>query len=568
MVKKVKRTGLRLLIVLLTVFLLLIPTIPIRSEQNLPVSLKAQRIVGISDYGVVVVNDTFVFVNLSNESIENFSIGFLKTYEKNLKYFMANDIQGRLLKIDLKKDRLIDWFMLKFPRPIFPKEEYQFSLIMVLSDLLKTKERNFIFNFTAAPILKTEAESYNVTIVLLPGSDVFLPEDSKFNKTKYYERPAVSRLFKPLKAYYNETVYFEFSSVTQYLLRCNSLEREVIINEDGYLYVSDTYHFTNKAIPIYSLPIRLMGNATDIMAYDIGGELWEESKTGSEVTISPRYYSIKGGENYTFRIKYKLSQSKYMKQLNWWGEYNFSFELFPKSPWVIESLKVTITIPQGAELTSKALNPSELKTSLFNKKIVYELKGLTNFHNSTFSSIYKSPLFLASLKPLTWISILEACIVFASMLIRVKKPPLPAIPIPVDLIREFIRLYDEKIALKTELERITERMKHKAISKHEFRRKRKLIDTRLSELNRLLASNKEKLRKVEARYDEMLKKIDRSEAEIDALKSSITQIEAQYRTGKITKDVYESLTADIQKRISKAKSEIDSIIISLREEAR
>jgi hypothetical protein len=568
MVVIVQRIKLKI-VILLSILLLLIPAIPVKSEQSQSASLKIQRVVGISDYGVVVVNDTFVLVNNNDKPIENIYVGILKNYEENLKYIMANDIQKRILKIDSKKDNSIHWFIFEFPKPIFPKEEYQFSSIMVLSDLLRVKDRNFVFNFSASPILKTKAEFYNVTIVLLPGSSVFLPKDSKFNSTEYHGRPAVSRLFKPLEAYCNETVYFEFSSVTQYLLRCNSLERDITINQDGHLYISDTYRFTNYAIPIYSLPIKLIENATDVMVYDTGGALWEEPKSGSEIIVSPRYYSIKGGENYTFKIDYRLSQSNYMKQLDWWGLYNFSIELFPKSPWVIENLKVTITIPKGAELNSKALNLSETKAlSIFDKKITFELKGITNFHNPKFSFIYKSPLFLASLKPLIWISILETFVIFASILIQVRKPAIPTVSIPVELIKEFITLYDEKTALKAELEKINEKMKRKAISKHEFRHKRKLIDARLIEINRLLTSVKGKLKEVDIRYNEMLRKIDRSEAEIEALTSSITQIEAQYRTGKITKDVYESLSADIQKRINKAKEEIDSIIISLREEAR
>ncbi|MEM3571538.1 MAG: hypothetical protein QW589_06385, partial [Candidatus Bathyarchaeia archaeon] len=526
------------IIMLLTLLLLVIPIIQVKAEESQPYSLKIQRVIGVSDYGVVVVNDTFVLVNANDKPIENISIGILKNYEKNIKYIMANDTQKRYLKIDTKEENSITWFIFEFPKPILQKEEYRFSSIMVLSDLLKMKDRNFVFNFSASPILKTKAEFYNITIVLLPGSSIFLPENSKFNSTEYYGRPAVSHLFKPLEAYYNETVYFEFSSVTQYLLRCNSLERDITIGQDGSLYVSDVYRFTNYAIPIYSLPIKLIDNATNVMVYDSGGSLLEEPTSGSEIVVSPRYYSIRGGENYTFKIDYKIPQSNHIKQINWWGLYNFSLELFPKSPWVIEHLKVTIIMPKGAEIYSKALSLNETKnSSIFYKKITFELNGMTNFHDSRSSFIYKSPLFLASLKPLVWASILEVLIIFAYMLIRVGKPPIPVIPIPVELIKGFITLYDEKTALKTELEQINEKVKRKAISKHEFRHKRKLIDTRLSEINKLLTLTKEKLKEVDARYNEMLKKIDRSEAEIEALTSSMVQVESQYSTGKITKDV-------------------------------
>ncbi|MEM3488065.1 MAG: hypothetical protein QXO75_00145, partial [Nitrososphaerota archaeon] len=146
------------IIMLLTLLLLVIPIIQVKAEESQPYSLKIQRVIGVSDYGVVVVNDTFVLVNANDKPIENISIGILKNYEKNIKYIMANDTQKRYLKIDTKEENSITWFIFEFPKPILQKEEYRFSSIMVLSDLLKMKDRNFVFNFSASPILKTKAE--------------------------------------------------------------------------------------------------------------------------------------------------------------------------------------------------------------------------------------------------------------------------------------------------------------------------------------------------------------------------------------------------------------------------
>ena len=49
---------------------------------------------------------------------------------------------------------------------------------------------------------------------------------------------------------------------------------------------------------------------------------------------------------------------------------------------------------------------------------------------------------------------------------------------------------------------------------------------------------------------------------------SDNQITTQYRSGRISKDAYESLSRDYRKRIEKARETIDITIVTLREETR
>jgi len=64
-----------------------------------------------------------------------------------------------------------------------------------------------------------------------------------------------------------------------------------------------------------------------------------------------------------------------------------------------------------------------------------------------------------------------------------------------------------------------------------------------------------------------LRGIERAEAEIEATKASESQIRAQYRGGRISRDVYNSLLSASRKRLEKAKRDIEGALLSLKGEA-
>jgi SMC interacting uncharacterized protein involved in chromosome segregation len=83
-----------------------------------------------------------------------------------------------------------------------------------------------------------------------------------------------------------------------------------------------------------------------------------------------------------------------------------------------------------------------------------------------------------------------------------------------------------------------------------------------------LTTLKTEIKAVDPRYDQMTRRLEKAEGEVDALRASESQITSQYRSGRISKEVYESLVSDLRKRIEKAKDTVDRTIITLREEIR
>ena len=79
---------------------------------------------------------------------------------------------------------------------------------------------------------------------------------------------------------------------------------------------------------------------------------------------------------------------------------------------------------------------------------------------------------------------------------------------------------------------------------------------------------KSELRTISPHYDDLIRRIDRAEAEAEASRASVSQVRNQYRSGRITREAYNTVTNDIAKRINRAEETVETILITLREEAR
>lgn len=94
------------------------------------------------------------------------------------------------------------------------------------------------------------------------------------------------------------------------------------------------------------------------------------------------------------------------------------------------------------------------------------------------------------------------------------------------------------------------------------------MELRLDEINKSLMAVKVEIREISQHYDELIRRIDRAEAEIQVCRGSLNQVRGQYRSGRITRETYDSVTNDLTKRTDRAEGTVETILITLREEAR
>lgn len=94
------------------------------------------------------------------------------------------------------------------------------------------------------------------------------------------------------------------------------------------------------------------------------------------------------------------------------------------------------------------------------------------------------------------------------------------------------------------------------------------MEQRLDEINKSLMEVKAEIRAISQHYDELIRRIDRAETDVQVSRSSLNQVRGQYRAGRITRETYDSVTNDLTKRIDRAEGTVETILITLREEAR
>jgi hypothetical protein len=552
---------------------------PLHAQQAPPkLTIDIERIVTAGQYGALHFSDKFMLLNNGTTPASYLDFAIPRMFRNNLYFASATDSLGNQLTMDSDVDKTSQfyWMRVHFARNIESNKNYTLTVFSTLGGIINSTSLGFEVNFTAAPILTQNARIANVTYVAPQASTFKIEQNSTYVQRTMGGFPALSKTYKPWKAYSTDMFYAPYGAVNQYLLQLSSVEREIAIGNRGTMSVSDLYHFRDLSIPITSLTITLPDGANNVMAYDRVGTLWTTPQNPSapyQVILQPRYSSgIRPGENFTVTLKYNVPQSKYVSQLNWWGSYNMSFALLDnRDDFLFDNATVTIVAPDGTSMTDLKLAPQSPVSDpiqISQDKRTFRLQGVTSQANLNFGLSFNYLPFWSAFEVLPWIVGLEAVIAAFALVMSVRRGPELAVPIPVENLREFVGLYDERLALTRELVVMEEEVNRGGLLKHEFRRRGKVMELRLDELNKSLKNIKASLRTVSPHFEELIRRIDRAEAEIEASRASMNQVKGQYRAAKITRETYDHLINDISKRIDRAEETLETTLITLREEAR
>ena len=568
-----------IVIALLLVFMTMRP-IPAQA-QSVPsqLTIRIARTASIGQWGVVHIQDNFTVHNNGTTPALYIDFGIPNTYRSDVFYLSSTDSNGKQLTIDANVNQTSGfyWFRIHFANQLSYNTTYRFSAYSVVDHVISIAQNGLLYNYTSAPVLTQDAQQVNSTLLGSVGSSFAVPPNSTYHEARVAGFPALVTNYSPWKAYSTTNFVGPYLTVSQYLTDVLSVERDIIIGNSGTLHVRDTYNLHNYAIPVTGLTLTLPDGATNIMAYDVVGAMWSTPQTPGppyQVTVAPRYVEgIRGGENFTFSLTYDLPQSEYIKQLNWWGNFNLTIPMLDNhDDFVINNATVKIQAPSGAKIENVVLptitNPLAPPINYDSTTRQLTLGGVTQNSNVTLGIFYSLLPFWAAFQYLPWLLGLEVALAAVFMVVRIRRGPELVIPVPVEKLREFVGLYDERISLSRELVVMEDDVARGAMVKHEFRRRSKVMELRLDEINKSLMEVKMEIREISQHYDELIRRIDRAEAEINVCRTSLNQVRGQYRSGRITRETYDAVTNDLTKRTNRAEETVETILITLREEAR
>ena len=136
--------------------------------------------------------------------------------------------------------------------------------------------------------------------------------------------------------------------------------------------------------------------------------------------------------------------------------------------------------------------------------------------------------------------------------------------IPLDLIKSFVKSYEEKTAIREQILRLDRKRKSKNISAREYEQTKIILRNQQQQNDRTIVSVSRKLAEENPRIRLSMRSIEVAEASREDYLSNIESLEKKKTQGRIGKEAYAKLKIDYDNKLRKANNEIDKVLIELR----
>jgi hypothetical protein len=530
--------------------------------------------IATNSWGVTTVTDEIVLN--SSRGVSQLMIGIPTNVSGDLRFSQATDDSGTSLQISPSTNQSYTALTILFPTSA-TRSNYNFTLTTVYWGLLTYSQGSSSYTFSINPFPVID-DTYNATASTMISngggwtSPTIAPPNNQTSNTSCISNtgPCASRQLKP----FDTTVWtISFSSASSQNLFTVSAGRTITVTPSDSVQVTDAYNLTNLGPTVSSIPFIVPKGVSGISAtYVLGLEIDQPSTNPttasnpdgtSTVTFTPVFGSLPYNQTVKVKISYALSPSTYLATKSL-GSFTLNFALFNNVQFYAPTLQTKIATPMGFRLNSVS---GQVPTST-GSQIVFQASTVSPSSNLGFSMTYQLDPFRSTVSPLTWASLIELALAGSVIAVWRGTGAGAVTGVPVQLITKFADLYDEKSSISMESDKMEEDVARGSLNRYDYRQRRRSQDRHMAEIDRALASVKADLAAESPRYADMIKKLERAEAELQVIRTTSVDLKNQNRTGKISRDLYDSLNSDLIRRKEKAQQTIDTIIINLREEIR
>lgn len=302
------------------------------------------------------------------------------------------------------------------------------------------------------------------------------------------------------------------------------------------------------------------------------------------VSITPRI-QIDREEAYDLDLSYQEQISDITKDIGG-GKIQLLIPLSMNFNWTVHQFEFNLLLPHGSsynltslvgtledEISRETNNISTARErellGIFDKTgpriIIEDLTPLSNqYIKITFSPF---PLYFVQ-TPLS-ICILFFVLGLAYILIRnlsfgLKPKRVILEEIPIDLIKEFVKTYEEKTALREQVLRLDRKRKSRKISAREYEQTQKILRNQQQRNDRTIVTASRKLAEESPRYRISMRSIEVAEANREDILQNIESLERKKAQDRISKEAYAKLKLNYDRQLRKANNEVDKVLIDLR----
>jgi len=553
------------------------------AQSSSPINVSVDHKVTVLDGGQVRLNDTVKLSANQSISISSFNLGFPYKYKFNIDQVFAYESSYPENKLVLDLDYGLGEIGFYAVRVNFGNvtlnagNSYSFNVVFVFSNLITEKQGTYsLFNldFPAFPSLVQNISSC-ISTVFLPSNANFTSSSNPFNQTA---NGVLSLVKKPLEAFYLEPGNVTFQAIGTFnLLEINEVKREIAINEWKQLVVSDSYRLTSRALEDFTtFRVPLPRNVSEVSAQDdLGNVLTVILENGN--TINEALITLKTalGQNETVNIRatFMLPWENYVSQSGL-NNFNLRFKLFEPMNLTLRKLTVTISLPEGAKFQSSdaATQFNIAQNGIYQETSTLTLNNVTAFQNPDFTITYSQMVFWAAFRPTMWtgaIVLIIGAIAFIWQAQAQRAAPTSVttvIPIRPEELQNYVKAYDERRKLLLERESVEAQARKGKIPRRLYRVRSRTLESRLSVLSRDLANFRDKIRVAGPQYAEMMRQIEVAENDLKGAEADIRRAQVSYRRGELSTAAYHQSLEGAYRRRDRAQTNIDGILLRLREE--
>ncbi len=552
------------------------------------------RVANLTGYGFASFEESLTIKNFNDNPITSIMVGIPLADVDELIYFKSTGDKGNTLHTERSYMVIGDYemFAIYFDSPLLPHQSKSIKFLHQYKNLITfaLAEKQYIYySGLAYPVLPYRAEGDIKSYYYLPkkSADInggwgFENEEPEYfirYELIFIESQIGELILTPYMENLNNLKYINinFSHTTLSKMEIIETNREIYVSPWGIFKVKEEFTIENLGILSYNnVTVNIPYKAKDIAVTDDLGSLdiiigSSDNKETKELLINFKTNRITliPHTSYKFNMEYYLPFDEYYSP-NWF-QGSVQLDIFTTKSEFLGRLQTVKIIIDGCDKINHITEaPQTIKKSHGNIILTYKSDYVTPFENMVIQFTFTIDLFDLLLRPIIFMIIISSIASIYVLTVKARKKERDTIVlkrefIPVNEIREFSSLYEEKNALILEIRQAEESARRKKIAKKNYKN---ILDKNTSKIDEILKEInpfKKILLETNITFENVIKRLDLLEAERISVNDSLNLLDSRYKRGRLpSRAAYQKLSDDFKKRRKKIERNIDKLIQQLR----
>lgn len=555
---------------------------------------KLYRNANITTHGLLSIEDTITFKNLNNHPITSIFFGIPIDVSEDLIFFKATGTSDNTLLSDcssmiMNGNQMV---VIYFDSPLLPYQirsvKFTHTYKNIISYTLLEDDQHVVIYPIVYPLAPYNIEGEASAIFNYPvvgtsvdgGWGIVNPALSRisydFDSIKDdLEIDFISPFLENLGE--RKEAFIHFIDNDNSKLEMEEVNREIFISPWGIIKVKEKFSLVNfgyKDINVFT--IKIPKAATNLNVFDDlgeiqGTEIIDQGESNYKTVQFLLYINrviLKPNTNFEFTVEYNLPFENYVS-LNWF-EQSIQIDLLTTTyDFLGKNQIINVIIDACSSINSITESPTAIMMSKGATTLSFLSETVCPLERKIIQFTFTIDVFDILLRPITFILIISLIASTYVLLIKTRKKAdttiLSTKYIPVNEIREFCSLYEEKNALTLEIRLAKDDTKRKKIAKKKYKNILTKNVSKIDEIQKEVTPFKKVLMETSEIFETIVKRLDILEAERISVKDSLALLESRYRRGRLpSRAAYLKLSDDFIKRRKKIDKTIDKLIQQLR----